>query len=92
MTDLDTTTATFALHGEVDVSNAGDIRNAATRAVRAGHDVLVLDCERVTFMDSQGVNALVAAHVELEVVVRLPSPPVRRVLAITGLDGVLHLA
>lgn len=97
MTDLHArqgTDATFALTGEIDVLSAGVIDDIARAAIGEGATVLHLDLGGVTFMDSQGLNALMQAHRALAaagatMVVRNVPSRVRRTLAMTGLDRVL---
>jgi anti-anti-sigma factor len=70
--------------GEVDMSTAGAMFQAATRDNAAG---ATLDLRAVTFFDSAAIHALIqlAEHYPgtLEV---LASPQVRRVLEISGLS------
>lgn len=87
---------TLALTGEVDLANAGVILRAARIAVREGFPEFVLDLSEVTFMDSQGLKAMLGARQELReagatLVVHNPSRSVLQLLAITGLDGVFDV-
>jgi anti-sigma B factor antagonist len=87
---------TVALVGEVDVSTADAIRGAAGLALSEGGDRLVLDLRQVTFMDSQGISALVDAHRTLDrhgMRLVVADPPVRvvKLLALTGLDQVIGI-
>lgn len=87
----------IALRGEVDVATADAIRGAAEAAAAdGGGGGLVLDLREVTFMDSQGVSALVDAHRalrqhRLRLVVAHPPSQVVQLLALTGLDQVIDL-
>ena len=54
---------------------------------------IVLDLEEVTFLDSSGLQGMVAAHQAArergdDLILRRPSPPVCRVLEMTDLNGV----
>lgn len=86
---------TFSLSGEVDIHTADAIRGAASLAVADGASSLCLDLAEVTFMDSQGLNALVGAHRALDRVgaelhlANVPAP-LQRLLELTGLDRVLR--
>lgn len=80
--------------GEVDISTAPDLRGALEEAGTGGS--VVVDLRGVTFMDSSGLEVLVAAAGELEegggrLVVVCGEGPVRRILGITGLDRELAL-
>ena len=62
----------------------------------AGHD-LVVDISGVTHVDSCGLGVLVAAHARANrqgsrLVLRAPRPALVRLLAVTRLGHVLHLA
>jgi anti-sigma B factor antagonist len=86
----------LAVAGEVDIDSAGAIPAAVDDALDSGaHDVWV-DLTDVTFMDSSGVHALIVARtrvreLERSLVVICPPGNVRRLLAVTGLDGALEL-
>ena len=81
------------LFGDIDLAAAGRVREVLTGAVEQSISVEV-DLAHVTFLDSSGINALVAASKAARVrghafVVTSPSAPARRVLDITGLLAVL---
>lgn len=80
----------MALGGEIDLEVAPKLRAALES--RAGVE-LVVDLADVTFVDSTGFSALAnvlsqrrAADQDLPL--RAPSPPVRRLLELSGLDQV----
>jgi anti-anti-sigma factor len=81
------------LSGEIDIATCPTLVEALNAVVaHPGGDVL-LDCSRVTFFGVAGVGALVEARKELDrsgrrLVVRNPSPIVRRVLHIFELADV----
>jgi anti-anti-sigma factor len=86
-----------AATGELDLATAGALEDAVLPAVRDGRHV-VLDLRGLDFMDSSGVRVIVAAHVaagehdgRLSLVRLEAGTPIRRVLEISGLDGVLNL-
>jgi anti-sigma B factor antagonist len=77
---------------EVDLGNAENF-GAVLEAAGRDHATLVVDMTATEFCDSSGLSALVAAvrraqaaGGELRLVVG--SPAVRKVLAVTGMDGV----
>jgi anti-sigma B factor antagonist len=81
-----------AVHGEVDLATADQLRGALADPGAAGE--LVADLAGVDFMDSAGLGVLARAAVDLReagvrlVVARLTSR-VRRVIEISGLDQAL---
>ena len=79
--------------GEIDFGNASQL--ADVLAQFSNGDVIV-DFSGVTFMDSAGLNVLLAAHQRLErrdAHLRLVAVPKRllKTMKIAGLTGVLHL-
>jgi anti-anti-sigma factor len=53
------------LSGEIDLRNAGTITEAVTTCSAAGRSSITLDMGEVTFMDSQGLQALLVARQQL---------------------------
>jgi anti-sigma B factor antagonist len=51
-----------ALRGELDVATSGAVTNRLLELIAAGEVGLVVDLEKVQFMDSSGVSALVVGH------------------------------
>jgi len=75
--------------GEVDMATAGAF--LAALAPDGGRP-FVVDLSETTFMDSTGLQALVAAHHQgAPIVLRRPSKMVRQCLAATGLDDVFTI-
>ena len=84
-------TAVLMLRGEIDIASAPVFSSAMERVMSLGIPV-VLDFAGVTFMDSSGLKVLLIAQTtgpSGSLDVRNPSPQVRRLLAITGLDRVI---
>jgi anti-sigma B factor antagonist len=82
------------VHGELDIATVPELVDLLARLRHHGHDV-TLDLAEVTFMDSTGLTMLMDAHREAEndgwtFVVRRPSPAVRRVFELAGVNGVLE--
>lgn len=81
--------------GEVDLLTAGRLRAALVAAVRvAGAGRIIVDLGRVEFLDSTGVQALIDGYHTAMVAggtltVRGAHGPSARVLAVTGLAGLL---
>jgi anti-sigma B factor antagonist len=87
--------AVVTLPGEIDTSNDGPVQDTLTRALDNGTAVLVADAGETTFCGCSGVTALLLTHhraaaagAQLRVVAG--SPPMRRILELTGADQVLH--
>ncbi|GAA4803626.1 STAS domain-containing protein [Streptomyces ziwulingensis] len=80
--------------GEIDHTTVPQLQQALESGREASAGRTVLDFQAVTFMDSSGINALVAAHRSARASggwVRLagPTEPVLRVIQIVGLDAVI---
>ena len=83
----------IAVSGELDMSNANRLEEVVEDAVAAGPEKLIFDLRGLRFMDSAGIAVLLRAAGKVAVIeLREPSPPVRRVLELTGLEGVLSVA
>jgi len=83
------------LRGEIDLAAAERLGAALAEAMAAGSRIIV-DLSGTSFMDSTGVNALIDAHHRLgqlpeAIVLRDPSPAVRRVLAVAGIEHLFTL-
>ena len=81
--------------GEIDRDTAAEFRAALEQAVaQAGRGPVAVELSRVTFMDSSGVGALLAAHrladsAGATLRARNPTPTVRTVLDVTNVSGLL---
>jgi anti-sigma B factor antagonist len=84
-----------AVAGDVDMLTAGRLREGVAEAVRvAGAGPVIVDLERVPFLDSSGIQALLDGYHTAMVAggtltVRGANGTVARVLQIVGLDRVL---
>jgi stage II sporulation protein AA (anti-sigma F factor antagonist) len=81
------------LSGEID-HHTGDQLRQALEAAGAPRSRIVADMCGVTFMDSTGINILIAAHLALTEAggwLRLAAPtePVQRTMTIVGVDTVI---
>jgi anti-anti-sigma factor len=90
-------TTTLRVAGEVDLATADELSRAATAALQAGPDTLVIDLAAVTFLDSTGLAVLVAVTNQttasgVRLTIRDPAPRVRNVIRITGLGEFLPIA
>jgi anti-sigma B factor antagonist len=77
--------------GELDVSNAHRLR-ALLADIRTPSPTIVVDMSELAFMDSSGLTVLLeASRRGATIVLRHPSPVVRRLVEITGLTDILHV-
>ena len=78
------------LRGELDVYNAGLVREALINAAERGGSRLVVDLEEVTFMDSTVLGVLVEARTHVPdrraFLLAAAGFEVRRALEVSGLD------
>src|SRR6478609_6369589 len=82
-----------AVSGEIDMSNVGALESTVEQIAAQGPGRLIFDLRGLRFMDSAGIAVLLNAASKVETVeVHDPSPPVRRVVELTGLTRVLALS
>lgn len=83
--------AVVRIEGDVDTASVGELNAVLERVIGAGATELHLDLDRVPFMDSTGLGALLAARTKLQgrgaVVIERASPAVRRTVEVAGLDA-----
>jgi anti-sigma B factor antagonist len=82
----------LAVDGEVDLASAPALRTALLGALESGAAEIWLDLSRVAFMDSIGLTVLVETHEQLgerRFALICPDGPVRRLLAVAGMDRVI---
>lgn len=79
---------------EIDIANAGQLREALLAAAGQGHATIVVDLTETAFCDTAGLQVLVLAHRraageggELRLVVR--SATLLRLFSLTGVDHVI---
>ncbi|MEW8957995.1 hypothetical protein MHOCP_14900 [Moorella humiferrea] len=83
--------------GEVDLENADLLRRELEASLdHARPQVLLLDLEGVTFMDSSGLGVILGRYRRLKkeggrVVICRPQPQVRRLLEISGLSKIMTI-
>lgn len=75
--------------GELDASTAARLRGAFDEVFAAGHRSIIVDLERITFIDSSGLSALIYAYKQAtdragRLTLRSPSATVVRLLDMTG--------
>jgi len=85
---------TLVVEGEVDLAEREEFGRQLSRLLAETHSPGFVDLSGVTFMDSSGISEIVEAqrradHDGVELVLLAPSPPVRRVLDVTGVSGLV---
>ncbi|WP_043662927.1 STAS domain-containing protein [Streptomyces xylophagus] len=90
-TDVVDGTVVVAVAGEIDQEAGGSLRKALELPEGAAPHV-VIDLRHVTFMDSSGINILIAVHRALAETggwLRLAgaTPSVLRIIQLVGIDG-----
>jgi anti-anti-sigma factor len=79
-------------HGEIDATTVGTLTHTLDTVLRQERpDHIDVNLAEVTFMDSSGINALVACRAQAEpkgcrITISHPRPMVRRVLQATGVQ------
>jgi len=84
-------TVLVTLEGEMDATSTPTVMNLITSAVDIGKPTVTLDLSGVTFIDSEGLAALLAAErltdgAGMLLVLRSPSRRVMDLLLLSGLD------
>ncbi|MDN5344895.1 MAG: hypothetical protein PWQ18_1007 [Clostridia bacterium] len=83
--------------GEVDLESADHLRQELEASLdHARPEVLLLDLEGVTFMDSSGLGVILGRYRRLKkqggrVVICRPQPQVRRLLELSGLSKIMTI-
>lgn len=84
-------------HGEIDMTTVDALTHTLATALRQEHPLHIdVNLAEVTFMDSSGVNALMACRADASpkgcrITISHPRPMVRRVLAVTGVHHLFGL-
>jgi anti-sigma B factor antagonist len=81
---------------EIDISNAGLLREALTSAIASRQRVTVVDMSGTEFCDSTGLNVLIraldqAGDLGSELRLVLGGIALRRILAVTGVAGMFSV-
>lgn len=84
-------TPVVSLSGELDLTNAEQVRSVIEDTLAGEPARLVFDMSGVEFMDSSGIALLAtAARKVQDVELRNPAPIVRRLIELTGLAEILR--
>lgn len=84
----------IALHGELDLATAPELRAELTRHLDAGRRVIRIDTSAVTFIDSTAIAEFINASRRCQdahgslILTRVPAR-VRQIIKIAGLEGLL---
>ena len=84
------------ISGRVDSANSGQLGEALSTQIDAGHHQVVLDLSRMDYISSAGLRELVAALKRIRAIngdirIAAPSERIREVLNIAGLDSVFQV-
>ena len=89
-----TAPALIAASGELDLAGVPAVTATLAEAVTARCRRVVIDASALTFLDAAGLRALCTKPAgrdgDLDVVLRAPSPPVRRLLELTNMCGLVE--
>jgi anti-anti-sigma factor len=89
--EVGTATTTVFISGELDVATMPFVSEQLTLVLDTRPERLVLDLTRTGFLDCGSARLIVATGRSLpagqRLVIRRPSPGVRRILELTGLDA-----
>jgi anti-anti-sigma factor len=88
--------ATLVVAGEVDIASVSFFSEQLRALIDAAHSPAVLDLGELSFLDSSGVAALLAAHTAaqergVDLILLSPTDMVRRVLDVTGVAPFLRI-
>jgi anti-sigma B factor antagonist len=86
----------LAVAGELDVSNAKELRRRVDELLADGARGLILDLHGLAHVDSSGLAELIGAQQRCEerggrLVLELDAPGLRRTLEVRGLDALFEI-
>jgi anti-sigma B factor antagonist len=82
----------IAVSGDLDIASVERLRGVVADAAAQRPEQLTFDVSELRFMDSAGIAVLLGAASSVPSVRLLnPTPPVRRVIELTGLTDVLQV-
>lgn len=86
----------IALHGEVDVNNIAEFKEALVSGIEQKSPNVLLDCEQLKYIDSTGLGVLVSAYKKAKdlggsiQIVHL-KPYLQKIFTITTLDKIFGI-
>lgn len=88
--------AVLATPEEIDISNAGLLRDALASAIASGQPLIVVDMSGTEFCDSTGLNVLIrglgqAQQADVELRLVMGGAGLQRVLTVTGVAGMFRI-
>jgi anti-sigma B factor antagonist len=94
--EIDATAAVLAIDGEIDASNAAELRRRINGLLERRAGTLVLDVAKVAHLDSSGLAELISAHQRarahgMRFVLAFASSGLRRTIEVRGLDSLLTI-
>jgi anti-sigma B factor antagonist len=92
--EYDDHVSVVSVTGEVDLSTAPRLKWALVDALETGHDQLVVDLSRTTFMDSTALGVLVGVKRSLDggaLAIVCASAGVLKIFELSGMDGVFTI-
>lgn len=96
MHTLDQGVPMIELEGEVDVYTAPQLKQQVIGVLESGAKELIVDLTRVDYLDSTALGVLIGGlkrmrEVDGNMMLICPSPRIRRVFEITGLDKIFDI-
>lgn len=93
---VDKKTRIVAVRGEIDLFTAPEFKQRVNAAIEAGIELVLVDLNEASFIDSSSLGILISAHKRLRMrgdllVIVCEVPAILNTFTITGLDGVLAL-
>lgn len=83
--------AMLTVHGEIDVTTAGVLRESLGHVIRKDPEQLIIDLAQVPFLDCAAVHAFSHARhmlpTDCQVILRAPQRQARRIFEITALGS-----
>jgi anti-sigma B factor antagonist len=84
------------VRGELDMATAPQLRDSFAEVLAEAPSRLVVDARQLTFMDSTGLSTLLLAQRRCraqggELLLREPTPAVRRLISLAGVESMLPI-
>lgn len=83
-------------HGEIDVYNSANVKDALARLLDDGNARVVVNLEQVRYIDSTGLGAMLEGFEKFKrkqgsMVIVCTHPRIVRIFKITGLDNIMRV-